>query len=394
MLKKLKSMNRNFILFLWVVIFVGISQSVDGSTFNVFLKEQFQMDVLHRTVLEIPRELPGFLVVIVIGFLYVVGDVRIAAIANLLAAFGMFALGIIPANFALMLVSVFVYSMGMHLFMPLTNSIGMSFADDKNLGKRLGQISAANTAALVFGTALLWFLYRFFQISFTVAFTIGAISFGIGSVLLLMMNKNQTVKVDKKFVFKKEYRLFYVMSILWGARKQIFLTFAPWILLDIYKMKAADMTLLFLIISVLGIFMKPLIGALIDRMGERFVLSLEAALLFVLCIGYAFALDLFPFRIALVIVAFCYILDQVSSAANIARVTYLKKIAVKPEDVSPSLSLSTSIDHIPSMFLPSLGGLIWSMDMQNGYKIVFIGGAVIAFLNFLTVRSIKINKPQ
>ena len=120
--------ERDFLLFLISGIFLGVAQSVDASTLNNYLKEHFGMLIIHRSALEFPRELPGLLVVLVIGALsFLGGDVRISVAANLIAAVGMFALGILPSQYALVVLVIFVYSMGQHIFMPLSGNIGMSF---------------------------------------------------------------------------------------------------------------------------------------------------------------------------------------------------------------------------------------------------------------------------
>lgn len=392
LINKVKGIDRNFMIFLLAGIFIGLGQSVDGSVLSNFLKEKFNIAIMQRSLLEMPRELPGFLVFLVIGFLHVLGDVRIAAIANLCAALGMFFLGIIPSKYIFIIVFIFIYSMGQHVYMPLSNSIAMSFANDGRLGRKLGQVSAANTAALVTGSAILWILFRFLKIKYSTAFTLGAFAFLAASFLLIFMNPKQTVKLKSRFIFRKEYKLFYWLSILYGARKQIFITFGPWVLVDVFKQKVTTMTILFFSIAALSIFVKPLTGYLIDRVGEKFVLGSEAAILFFVCLSYAFADSIFTRNIAIVVVSICYVLDQTLNAASMARVTYLKKIAVEDEDVSPTLSTGISIDHIVSMFLPAIGGYIWYSSGTNGYKYVFIGGAVIALANFVSTRMIKLDK--
>lgn len=390
-INKVKSLEKDFLIFLLVGIFIGIGQSVEGSTLSNFLKEKINMAVMQRSVLEMPRELPGFLVFLIMGFLYTLGDIRIALLANLCAAFGMFLLGIVPSDFGWIIFSMFIYSMGVHIYLPLTNSIGMSFANDGNLGRKLGQLSATNTAALVVSSAILWALFTFLHISYTVAFSIGSVAFLGASVLLLFMNPKLTIKPKKRFVFRKEYRLFYWLSFLFGARKQIFLTFAPWVLVDVFKQKVTTMTILFFIISVTGIFFKPLVGSLIDKIGEKAVLSGEAAILIFVCLGYAFADNIIPGDGAVIIISICYILDQMLASVGMARATYIRKIVVEPEDLSPTLSTGLSIDHIVSMTVPFLGGYIWYRNGQNGYKYVFIAAAVIAVINLISTRMIKIH---
>ena len=390
LLGKIKLQKRDFILFLLVGVFLGIGQSVDGATLNNFLKEKFDMLVLQRTALEMPRELPGFLVFIIIGFLYSLGDVRIAAVANVCAAAGMLLLGIIPPNYTIVVMCIFLYSSGQHIYMPLSNSIAMSFANDGRLGRKLGQVSAANTASLVICSAVLWAMFKFLKVSFTTTFTIGAIAFLAAAVLLLFMKPQKPHITGKRFVFRKEYRLYYWLSALYGARKQIFITFGPWVLIDVFKQKVTTMTILFFIISVIGIAFKPFIGHLIDKVGERFILCAEAAVLFIVCFGYSFADVILPLNGAILLICACYIIDQLLSSTAMARATYLRKIALKEEDVSPTLSLGISIDHVMSMFLPVIGGIVWYGSGTHGYRYVFLAGAVVAAINFFSARHIKV----
>ncbi|MCX7841582.1 MAG: MFS transporter [Clostridia bacterium] len=381
--------EKDFLLFVLAGMFIGIGQSVDGSTLNNFLKENFHMAIVQRSMLEIPREMPGFLVFLIVGFLYALGDIRIAVLANLTAGLGMFLLGIIPPNYAIMLMCIFVYSSGQHVFMPLFNSIGMSFANDGRLGRKLGQINAANTAALVASSAILWLLFRYLRISYTVSFTIGAIAFAAAGIVMMLMQPKNSRGIKGRFVFRKKYSLFYWFSVLYGARKQIFLTFGPWVLVDVFRQKVTTMTILFFTIAFLSIFVKPLTGRLIDGLGERLVLAGESALLVFVCLGYVFA-DRLSGNGPVIIVSACYIIDQLMNSAAMARATYLKKIAVCEEDVSPTLSAGISIDHIVSMFLPTLGGIIWHSNGSAGYKYVFLGGAIIALVNFFSALRIRI----
>lgn len=330
-----KGTDRNYLIFLLASMFLGIGQSVDGATLTNYLKENFQMLILQRSALEFPRELPGLLVAVIIASLYSLGDMRIAVIANILAAIGMFSLGIIPPEYSLVVITIFIYSMGQHIYMPLSNSIGMSFASSGQLGRKLGQVSAANTAALVISSAILWALFNFLHISYTTSFSIGAASFLIAALLLSMIKPAQTVKKQIRYIFRKEYRLYYWLCILYGARKQIFITFGPWVLVDIFKEPVTTMTLLFFIVSVLGIFTKPFIGYLIDKVGEKFVLSSEAIAFFFVCLGYAFAEDMFSPTFALLLVNICYILDQILSSISMARATYLKKLPLQRKTFPP-----------------------------------------------------------
>jgi predicted MFS family arabinose efflux permease len=400
MIKHIKGLlpgaRRDFLLFLFSGAFLGIAQSVDGSTLSNYLKEHFGMLIIQRSALEFPRELPGLLVFLVIGALaFLGGDVRISVFANLLSAAGMFALGIIPSRYAYVVLIIFFYSMGMHIFMPLSGSIGMSFADRDQIGKILGRLSAVSNIAIVLSSAGLWALFRFAHIRFFTSFSIGAAAYVMSAILLCFMKpaRTRTLRTGKRYIFRKEYGLYYCLCMLYGARKQIFLTFGPWVLVEVFKQSVTRMTMLFFIVSVIGIFVKPWIGHLIDKVGERFVLSSEALLFFLACLGYAFAETLFSYRSAILFICVCYVVDYTLDSVGMARTTYMRKIALRPEDVSPSLSLGTSVDHLITVFLPILGGLAWYNGGPAGYRYVFFGGAAIALMNFVSSRMMVVTRP-
>lgn len=387
--------KRDFTLFLLASALLGITQSIDNSFFNNFLNDTFQLTVSQRTLLEVPREFPGFAVVFVSTLLLFLGDVRVAAVANILAAIGMLGMGFFSNGLNVMVVWLLMYSMGMHLFMPISNSIAMNLSDEASMGKRLGQVNAANTFVFLVANLTFALIFRNIRVTYQGVYIIGAIAF-LGSAILLMFMTPHTPKVKSKgfkLVFKKEYSLFYLLNILFGARKQIFITFAPWVLIKVFNQGVSTFAFLGFFIAGLGVFFKPFVGHLIDKVGERFVLAGEAAILIFICLGYAFSKSFFEGigkgEFALYVIFACFVIDQMLMAAGMARATYLKKIAILPEDVSPTLSMGTTLDHILSMIVPFVGGFIW---LKFGYEYVFIGGAVIAGMNLLVTSRIKVTK--
>ncbi|HBP65450.1 MAG TPA: MFS transporter, partial [Desulfosporosinus sp.] len=129
---------------------------------------------------------------------------------------------------------------------------------------------------------------------------------------------------------------------------------------------------------------------LIDSVGERFILAGEAVSLIFICLGYAFSEGFFANlglgKITLYVICSLFVLDQMLASVSMARATYLRKIALNAEDVSPTLSMGITIDHMVSMFVPWLGGFVWTV---LGYQYVFIGGAIIATLNLLLTTKMK-----
>ncbi|RIK43487.1 MAG: MFS transporter, partial [Chloroflexi bacterium] len=177
------------------------------------------------------------------------------------------------------------------------------------------------------------------------------------------------------------------LNILSGSRKQIFITFAPWVLVTIFEQPTQIIATLMMVGGIIGIVFQPLLGWAIDRFGERAVLAAEAVILIPVCFGYGFSRSLFAENIAFVIVCACFLLDQMLMSVGMARSTYMKKIALQPDDVQPALTMAVSIDHVFSITSALVGGLIWS---AFGFQYVFLMGAVIAVVNLMAALQVSI----
>lgn len=380
--------DKDFKLFLIVGLCTGIASGINSTIFNNFLSDVYKLSASGRGIVEFPRELPGVLIVVVLGILSFLGDVRTAVIGMLFASIGMLGLGLFSPTFASMLIWMMVLSLGTHIFMPISASIGMDLSEKENYGVRLGRFSAFNLVATIIGYAIIWFGFKYFGLTYGIAFVIAAFFYILAACFLGLMNPKKHKAKKMKFVFRKKYSLYYCLSIVNGARKQIFLTFAPWVLIQVYHLDPPTFAILGLIVALVSIFTRTVVGNAIDIKGEKFVLSLEAIVLIVICLGYSFASDIAPTGIAVIIIAACYIIDNSLSVVEMARSTYVKKIAICPEDVTPTLSAGTSFDHVIAMSVPFLGGILWA---TAGYKYVFIVAAFIACLNLFLSLKIKIN---
>ena len=382
---------RDFSLFLLVGFLSGIAGGINATIFNNYLSDVYHLAADVRGLVELPRELPGLLIVIVLGLLSFLGDIRMAAIGMLAASLGMLGLGLFSPTFTVMLVWMMIFSLGTHIFMPLSASIGMGFSQKEAYGSRLGRFSAYSLTATIIGYAIVWTGFKFFHMNYAAAFVIAAVFYCMAAFVLKTMHRKETKISRVRFVFRRRYTLFYCMSVVNGARKQIFLTFAPWVLIQVFHLDAPTFAILGIIIATVSIISRKIVGNAIDRLGERTVLSLEAVLLVVICMGYAFAADLVPLSAAVVIIAVCYILDNSMSAVEMARSTYVKKIALDPADVMPTLSAGVSFDHVVAMTIPILGGLLWK---SMGYQYVFMAAALIGILNLILSLRIRIPGPD
>ena len=379
--------DRDFTLFLFVGVFSGIASGIYSTTFNNFLSDVFRLSAEARGVVEFPRELPGMTIMIVLAFLSFLGDVKMAIVGMIFSALGLFGLGFGSHTFTGALVWVMIFSLGMHIFFPLAPGIGMHLSKKEQYGVRLGRYNAYNLFATIIGYAIVWSGFKFLGLTYQMGFMIASVFYVIAALTLGRMKPAKPEKFKIKFVLRKRYTLYYILSLVNGARKQIFLTFAPWVLIQGFHVTPPVFAMLGLIIAIMSIMTRTIIGNAIDRLGERFVLSVEAILLVVICFGYAFAEDIATARIAVIIMSACYVIDNPMNAVEMARSTYVRKIALYPEDVTPTLAAGTSFDHIIAMSIPFLGGLLW---VSFGYKYVFLAAACIGLINLFLSTKIRI----
>lgn len=383
--------DRDFTLYVLAGIFIGAASGIYSTVFNNYLNDVYNLTTSIRGVLELPREMPGALVMVVLGLLAFLGDIRIAIVSMLACVVGLAGLGFFTPSFGIMIVWLAIYSMGQHLYMPVNPAIGMALSESGNYGARLGLYSAYMLTATIVGYGAVWVGFRYFGMDYNTSFAISAVLYAFAAVIFGMMKKSAAKRAKPKFIFRKRYTLFYALSLVNGGRKQIFLTFAPWVLIQVYQLNVSTFAIFGVIIAFASIGTRTMVGWAIDHLGERFVLTVEAVILFVICFGYTFSGDVLPGNIALVFMAACYIIDSSMSVVEMARSTYVRKIALCPEDVSPTLSTGISLDHLVAMTVPALGGLVWAAAGADGYRYIFMADAVFAAANFFLARKIKID---
>jgi len=380
------SLPRDTRLFLGALACFGFGGSLFDAIFNNFLNTGFQLNGMQRTILEVPRELPGLSVAFVSAILAFLPSRRMAALAGMLGFVGLLALGFFSYSFYWMMPWLFFYSLGQHMYMPISQAIGMELSKDGQAGKRLGQMSALRNGTAVAGSALVFLGFQYLHFSFVMVIFLASASLLVSGVLFYRMTPDRPHPQGAHLKMYKEYRLYYLLAILFGTRKQIFLTFAPWVLVTIFGQPTSMIARLLTIGGVIGIILQPMIGRMIDRRGERFALSLEAVVLIFVCVGYALAKDHLDAKGAFLVVVACFLTDQVLMSFNIARSTYMKKIALQPSHITPTLTLAVSMDHVFSITVALVGGLLWR---QFGYQSVFFAGAGIAVVNWFVAQRMR-----
>lgn len=373
------SLRRNLVLFLVGTALLGAAGGIFETTFNNYLSDTFHPDADVRGLLEFPRELPGFLTALFAGLLFFLPETRIAAASAVAVGAGMIGLAFLGQGWGSMLLFMIVWSMGSHLLMPIRSSVSMLLAEEGRKGKRLGEIQGTAIGASILGCIVVWLGMKGLGAGYAGIFGFGGLAALAAGAVFLGMKMPEAHLRRPAFIMRRRYWLYYVLAFFFGARKQIFITFGPWVLIRVFHQPAWIFAQLWIAAAVLGVAFQPLLGRAIDRFGERRVLMVDSVLIVLICLGYGFASRLPSQTAALWLLYACFVTDQLLFGVNMARDTYIARIAEHPSHIAPTLSLGITINHAVSMSIPFAGGLLW---MRLGYQWVFVATAILAVVMF------------
>ena len=180
-----------------------------------------------------------------------------------------------------------------------------------------------------------------------------------------------------------------MLEMFYGARKQVFLTFGPYVLILFYGANAATISLLFAISAVACFFASPIVGRIIDRVGYKTVMVADTLILVIVCFFYGFAHHLFPTNVAFIICCVNYVLDSVISLASMASNLYVKDLSDGPDEVKATISTGVSINHVITIFIALFGGWIWE---TLGIETLFIASAILGLCNSAYAATIRTGK--
>jgi len=393
-------------LFIIGIIAMGITAGLFEPSFNNFLSDIYHLKADERGFLEFPRELPGFLTALFAGTLFFLAETTIAGICAVIVGVGLVGLAwcVFGLPIELMITFMIIWSIGNHLLMPIRKSLVMHLAGKGAKGRLMGNTSAVGAGAMMAGALVVFLITRFHGADYRTFFLLGAGFTVIAALAFSRMRMPRAHLNRPKWIFKKRYRLYYALTLLWGDRKQVFLTFGPWLIIREFGRDPATIAMLMFIGSGLSIFTHPKLGHWIDRFGERKILMIDGFMGVVVCLAYALApyfrvvgevsqftiagktLLIDGHGIALAIIFGCYVLDNLLVGSGMARVTYLSKIAETPSDVQPTLSMGVTLDHFSSMLAPIWAGLLWA---AFGFQYTFIYAASLACVTFILASHIR-----
>jgi hypothetical protein len=349
---------------------VPLSFATWQALLNNFAIERAAFSGAEIGILQSLREVPGFLAFAVVFLLYVLREQHIALVSLTLLGIGTAVTGFFPTVLGLYLTTVFM-SVGYHYYETIQTSLSLQWVDKKNAPEVLGRIIAvgAFTSILTFGA--IWLAFDFAQLDFVIVYLIaGGATLGIVMMCLLFFPTFPTkVKQVRHMVLRKRYWLYYGLIFLSGARRQIFIVFAGFLMVEKFGYGVAAISTLFLINATLNMLFAARIGRLISVVGERAALIFEYVGLIGVFIAYAFVENS-------QIAAGLYIVDHFFFALAIAIKTYFQKIA-DPADIASSAGVSFTINHIAAVVLPAILGVLW----LNSPSLVFLVGAGLAGLS-------------
>jgi predicted MFS family arabinose efflux permease len=353
---------------------VQAGMSAYSAIFNNFIVNDLHINAQQLGAIESFREIPGFLTVVLAAVTVRFRVSRLAAAALTVMGIGMASIAG-AHSFWYLVFSGMVWSIGFHMYNPLNNGLVLAAAAPSRQGRALGWIgSIGSIGALVgMGLVFLMVLPLGLRYSFVPA---GVMVLAGGGALLFLRDREAEQRV--RLVFRRRYWIYYALTLLDGSRRQIFSTFAVFLLIKVYGLGVYPITALLVLNSIVSSIVTPYVGRLIDRHGERPMLVLNYACLSVLFAGYALVHNL-P------VLGVLYCVDNALFAFGLGISSYLGRIAPR-QDVTPTLAMGSTFNHIAAVGVPLVGGLLWN---TAGYEVTFLAGAATCLLSVLVAMAIR-----
>ncbi len=351
---------------------VPISFAAWQALINNFSIEQAGFSGIEIGILQSLREVPGFLAFAVVFLLLLLREQTIAFLSLLALGIGTAITGMLPSVLGLYFTTVLM-SVGFHYAETIMQSLSLQLIGVERLPQVLGRIIAVGSFIGLAVFALLYLMVEVLALDYMWVYLL----FGLCTLVIAVLmyfgcpHFKGEAEQHKTMVLRKRYWLYYLLTFLSGARRQIFVVFAGFLMVEKFGFSVGQMSLLFLVNGVLTIYLAPRIGRLVSYWGEKRTLTLEYGGLVCIFTAYAFAENAW-FASGL------YILDHIFFAMAIALKSYLKKIA-DPADMAATAGVSFSINHIAAVILPFALGMIWIVSPA----LVFIIGALFAFASLM-----------
>ena len=352
---------------------------------NNFVIERAAFTGVEIGILQSVREIPGFLAFTAVFLLLVVREQRFAILSLMIMFLGVALTGLFPFAMGLYITTV-IMSVGFHYFETINKSLTLQWMEKEETAEFMGRALSIKAIASLGAYGLIWLVMGQLGLDYIWMYLlVGLIGVGVAAYLYVsypMFEQHETQ--HKKLVFRGRYWLYYALVFMSGARRQIFVVFAGFLMVEKFGYSVSQISSLFIVNYLFNFFFARRIGQWIGRLGERWTLNIEYIGLLAVFIGYAFV-DNANLAAAL------YVIDHMFFALSIAITTYFQKIADQ-KDIASTASVSFTINHIAAVFIPAILGIVWIYS----HATVFLVGAFFALisllLSFLVPRSPAIGR--
>jgi len=321
------------------------------------------------------REIPGLLAFSVVAVLLVVREQRLAYLSLVLLGVGVAVTGFFP-SFAGILATTLLMSIGFHYYETVAQSLALQWLPKTEAPSILGRILAAGAVAQLVAYGLIFLCWKWLDLSFEIVFLVaGLATVAVAAFAWAAFPRfEQLVPQRKSLVLRRRYWLYYALVFMAGARRQIFVVFAGFLMVERFGFAVDEIAALFLINCVANMVLAPRIGDFIGRVGERQALTVEYVGLILVFVAYAFVSNAW-------VAGGLYVVDHLFFALAISYRTYLQKIA-DPADIAPTSGVSSTINHIAAVVIPVAFGALWLVSP----KAVFLAGAGMAVVSLVLAR--------
>lgn len=390
-LSQIYKSNSRYKSFLLSLLFIGLGYGLYKGVLDNYLANIVSMDSFDRGVTEFFRELPGFFLILILALFYRLSAQTIFRIGSLVTLIGLAMISFLPPEKVLVILAMTIYSTGEHIQLGMKNTLSLDYAAPGCGGASLGVMHALSEAGNIIGYIAVIGIFSLlpsslgtFRMTFLMAVSLMALG-GIAATTMGGKGKEQHKEVSR-FYFRRKFGKFYALEVFYGARKQIFFTFGPYVLILFYHASTQLISALFAISAICCFIASPLIGRIIDRFGYRIVMIMDTLILVIVCFFYGFAHHFFPMPVALAICSFNYVLDSVISLASMASSVYVQDISSSREEVRATITTGISVNHFISILIALFGGWIWK---TTGIEVLFTLSAILGIMNSIYAATIK-----
>ena len=394
-MNKLKAIYKEdsfYKVFLTSLLVTGLGYGIYKGVIDNYLAEIVGMGEFDRGLAEFFREIPGLMLVFILATLYTFSTQKLYKLGAVIMLIGMGMLSIVSPTKLLVTIAVCIYSLGEHIQLGMKNTLSLEYAKENQEGQALGYQNALYQIGMVFGYIVIIFAFSSLVANkpYKLFFLIATLIMGIGAVYAFKIHGNsETDKSKSRFYFRKKYTKYYMLEVFYGARKQVFFTFGPYVLILFYGASASVISMLFAISAVCCFFLAPTVGKIIDKLGYKIVMISDTLILVVVCFFYGFAHHIFPKDIAFIVCCINYILDSIISLASMASNVYVQDISDSKEEVKATISTGISVNHLITILIALFGGYIWQ---TLGIETLFIISAILGLCNSAYAATIKTGK--